>query len=260
MIIRTMRKIQPGGYSYTASAYDQVQFIAIMRGALHVTPARGNCTLSQAIDVRPGHYVLLRHQSGFRLSCAGRTGYIGLGIVGLGEGLEHFRGMPVSGWLSGTLLVLVKAAWQHIQAPLPESAHVLRGLGEAILWEAQAQCRGENRTAAHDWAVAARAAIDINLGSGLPLRQVLQGIPVGYRHLYRCFHARYGKSPKHYQEEQRLAEAGQLLVDTDEAITTIGLELGFASSQHFATRFRHYFGQSPSRYRRAGRMVADRYS
>jgi AraC-like DNA-binding protein len=50
----------------------------------------------------------------------------------------------------------------------------------------------------------------------------------------------------------KLAEARKLLVETSLPVSTIAAELGFPSSQHFATRFRKLTGQSPSALRRAG--------
>ena len=53
----------------------------------------------------------------------------------------------------------------------------------------------------------------------------------------------------------RIERARLLLAETDMPITMIAADLGYSSSQHFATSFRRDTGTTPSRYRR---QVTDR--
>lgn len=48
----------------------------------------------------------------------------------------------------------------------------------------------------------------------------------------------------------RIRRAEDLLKDRTRSITDIAAELGFASSQHFATRFRQETGKTPRDWRR----------
>jgi AraC-like DNA-binding protein len=44
-----------------------------------------------------------------------------------------------------------------------------------------------------------------------------------------------------------------MLLDSDAPVTTIALEVGCATPQHFAALFRRFYGVSPSAWRRAQR-------
>ena len=50
----------------------------------------------------------------------------------------------------------------------------------------------------------------------------------------------------------RIDEARRLLTETRMDITSIAIELGFSSSQHFASRFKNLTGRTPSDYRCEG--------
>jgi AraC family L-rhamnose operon regulatory protein RhaS len=58
-----------------------------------------------------------------------------------------------------------------------------------------------------------------------------------------------GLSPKRWLESQRLAEARRRLRETSASVTAIAIDLGFSSSQYFATCFRRDSGLSPSQWR-----------
>jgi AraC-like DNA-binding protein/quercetin dioxygenase-like cupin family protein len=64
------------------------------------------------------------------------------------------------------------------------------------------------------------------------------------------FKAETGFSPHEYMLDRRVAEARRRLQETGDDITRIALDLGFASSQYFATVFRRLVGMSPGEYRR----------
>jgi len=74
------------------------------------------------------------------------------------------------------------------------------------------------------------------------------------------FHARFlaevGEPPADWLRRRRIERAKIRLATTDQAITTIALDLGFPSSQHFATVFKRYVGLTPGRYRVTVRAAA----
>jgi AraC family transcriptional regulator, L-rhamnose operon regulatory protein RhaS len=73
------------------------------------------------------------------------------------------------------------------------------------------------------------------------------------------FHARFiseiGEPPAEWMRRQRLERAKRLLVDTNTPITTLALNLGYPSSQYFATVFRRYTGLTPGAYRLRSRTA-----
>jgi AraC-like DNA-binding protein len=50
--------------------------------------------------------------------------------------------------------------------------------------------------------------------------------------------------------ERLLRRAAEQLAQTDAPVTAIAFDLGFSSTQHFATSFRKQYGLSPTQFRR----------
>lgn len=73
---------------------------------------------------------------------------------------------------------------------------------------------------------------------------------VSVSHFYRIFRDYTGLSPRDYLVHQRMTEACRRLETTNDPITKISFDLGYATSQHFATAFRRIMGQSPSQWRK----------
>lgn len=63
------------------------------------------------------------------------------------------------------------------------------------------------------------------------------------------FKAETGYSPHEYILNHRIKEARRRLAETSDEITRIAVDLGFASSQYFATVFRRRVGLTPGNYR-----------
>jgi AraC-like DNA-binding protein len=59
-------------------------------------------------------------------------------------------------------------------------------------------------------------------------------------------------SPAEYRTRKRVHVAKKLLRESNMPITTISHDLGFASSQYFATVFKNYTGMKPKEYRHSG--------
>ncbi len=60
----------------------------------------------------------------------------------------------------------------------------------------------------------------------------------------------YGYSPFDYLIYLRINEAVRLLKETSASVTSIALDTGFYSSQHFSNSFKKIFGETPSKYRK----------
>jgi AraC-like DNA-binding protein len=69
------------------------------------------------------------------------------------------------------------------------------------------------------------------------------------------FHERFleelGLTPSEYISWARVLRAKELLSETSSTVSNIGLDLGFSSSQYFATVFKKFVGMSPLKYRAA---------
>ncbi len=102
-----------------------------------------------------------------------------------------------------------------------------------------------------DWRI--RRAIEVmesDIGKDFGLAQLAEAADLSVSHFIRLFRTATGSSPHAYITRRRLERALARLAAPEASITEIALDLGFASSQHFATVFRGRFGVSPSQYRR----------
>ena len=82
------------------------------------------------------------------------------------------------------------------------------------------------------------------------LHERLANIPVSYAHLSRSFRAKNGMTLKHFLLQEKVKQAQVMLSSPKMRITDIAYELGFSSSQHFATCFRNFTRVTPSAWRR----------
>jgi len=75
---------------------------------------------------------------------------------------------------------------------------------------------------------------------------------VSLSHFKRIFKAEIGLSPRQFLLQQKIEAAKRLLAESNVPVTHIALDLGFVSSQYFATVFRRITGITPSAYRLRG--------
>lgn len=79
-------------------------------------------------------------------------------------------------------------------------------------------------------------------------------LSVGY--FYELFVREVGVTPGQYHQHQRVNAAKRELIYTDTPITALAMELGFSSSQYFATTFKKVVGLTPGEYRTLRENVA----
>jgi AraC-like DNA-binding protein len=99
-----------------------------------------------------------------------------------------------------------------------------------------------------------RAELDARL-SGISLARTARALGVSSRTLQR----RLAESGTTFAAEvaaARLRAAERLLIDSDAPLTSIALDVGFSSLQHFSAMFRRHAGASPSSWRRRRRGTA----
>lgn len=99
----------------------------------------------------------------------------------------------------------------------------------------------------------AMRSIDESLHRPLSVPELSQRLGWSPSHVQHRFREEVGVPPAEWQLRRRIGEACRRLERTDETITSIGAELGFASSQYFATAFRRVMGLSPTAFRAAAR-------
>lgn len=82
------------------------------------------------------------------------------------------------------------------------------------------------------------------------IEDLAQQIFLSNSQFMRKFKQYMGVSPYDYIIQEKIQTAKNLMKSTDLTITYIASELGFSSSQHFATVFKKYTGKTPSMYRK----------
>ncbi len=99
----------------------------------------------------------------------------------------------------------------------------------------------------------AKALLDAGSDEAWSLPALALRAGISPSHLGALFRAHLGVPPHRYQLGLRIARAQHMLQHTDAPITDIALELGFASSQHFARAFRAATGTTARHARRVAR-------
>lgn len=245
------RKAQPPRYRFATRDYEHFQVIFVRTGVLHYSDARGRVALG------PGGVALLREGSVFELWTEA-DGYQGVYFAAIGDPNPLLRGDSFGLKAPADVRTLAGCMEREFAAPGPEAQALLGHLGWAMAWlVVRAATRRMAPQAAADpsraWAESVRQALDASVYTGQHPREVLAGLPLSYRQLARHFQKAQRISPKRYQLQARMEEARRLLRFTRRPVTEIAYELGFSSSQHFATQFRSMTGVSPLAYRRRRR-------
>jgi AraC-like DNA-binding protein/mannose-6-phosphate isomerase-like protein (cupin superfamily) len=80
-------------------------------------------------------------------------------------------------------------------------------------------------------------------------RELAAKVGVSESHFYRLFQELHGQSPANYIDRLRMNRACGLLRQPGASVTGVALDLGFKTSQHFATVFKKYIGVSPTQWR-----------
>jgi AraC-like DNA-binding protein len=248
--VEAVPKSQPPGYRNTVRGYEQFYLILVLEGVLYF------CDDRDTVAIRPGQMVALRPGSSFALHTESH-GYSGVAV--------EVR-PPLRNGRTGRSLVIERSErihtlgeWLQDELSLPRTgstdvvSHLAGLLVELSVREGGDRPPGEPRLARSAyWARRVHEAIENSIYTARSVREVLESFPVSYRQLSRFLVAEYGASPKEVQLAARMREARRLLEETSWSVTTIALELGFSSTQHFSAVFAAREGRSPGRWR-AGR-------
>ncbi|GDY14022.1 hypothetical protein LBMAG53_29000 [Planctomycetota bacterium] len=104
----------------------------------------------------------------------------------------------------------------------------------------------------HPAVAAAQARMEARLDQAWTVVELAAGSGVSPGHLNALFQRHAGEPPRRWLLHRRIARAQTLLSESDLPVTDIALELGFASSQHFAHAFRRIAGCSARTWRSRG--------
>jgi AraC-like DNA-binding protein len=154
------------------------------------------------------------------------------------------RSFPGKETLSRTLGQILKS---NADVRNPLRATDLRNLLLRFLLDVVASARRAHQPL-HSWQI--RAALDYIEARAtgdepLPLGQLAQQVKLSLPRLKSKFKQELGFSPADYILRRKIERAAHLLSETRRPILDIALELGFPSSQYFATVFKRYTLHSP---------------
>ena len=97
--------------------------------------------------------------------------------------------------------------------------------------------------------------IDENFSQDITLEQVSEISGISVQHFCRCFKDTMGMRFIEYLSKRRIAEAKQLLLNTENSISDIALKVGYHGVTYFGMVFRKYEGISPSEFRKTNGLL-----
>lgn len=89
----------------------------------------------------------------------------------------------------------------------------------------------------------------------IAIEDLCQAVDLKRSRVFQLFDQYAGQSPISYINTRRIERAKKSLIETEMQITDIALELGYSSSQHFATAFKRITGLSPREFRRSATQI-----
>lgn len=239
----------PPGYKFQTTDYPQGQIIHVLAGRLFLQEG----TVVRKLE--PGWTIILFPHTVFQLYCRD-IGYIGMGIAyPSGQAALDEQGRTAVIPADNRLSDLFKMVSDEVQSggnrnDLTISA--TRFLEAAVYTRALPLLQREP-PAMGNLLERARDMIERSTHEKFNLRERLATTPVSYAHLSRSFRARNGITLKHFLLQEKIKQAQAMLADPKARMIDIAYELGFSSSQHFATCFRSFCKTTPSAWRRAMR-------
>ena len=235
------RKSQPEGYLAEFSDYSQSYIIVVTTGSLQVDHG------DVRNIVRPGCGVILPRGADFILSTPTQP-YRGH-FVEYQPGTVEFPLRVVLLGKDRSLRRAVDDIEAEYRAEGPGSVlaecYAILGMRCLRLAQGQAGANGDGSELCLDIERLLRA----HLFTADHLDTILNGLPCSRRHAARVYKAQRGHTIKAAQTAMKLQAAQELLTQTDLSVTAIAMELGFPSSQHFATMMRRALGCTPSEVR-----------
>ncbi len=101
----------------------------------------------------------------------------------------------------------------------------------------------------HEAVLALTGAIEAEPARRWANKELAAKAGVSESHFYRLFQDLHGQSPANYIDRLRMNRACELLRQPGANVTNVAMDLGYKTSQHFATVFKKYIGVSPTQWR-----------
>jgi AraC family transcriptional regulator len=103
------------------------------------------------------------------------------------------------------------------------------------------------------WLSRVREIVHAKFLQRLSAAEVASEVGVHPAHLARVFRSQYRLSMGAYVRTLRLEWAARRLTESDDPLSDVGLDAGFADQSHFTRAFRRHAGITPSRFRKVTR-------
>ncbi len=163
---------------------------------------------------------------------------------------------------SATILHALRRMHLAHQAPTPRGRIDARAaLHEILITLLDDHDRATGSQAPGGRSEAVRQAMrwmDAHLTEPFHISKVAGVVGLGISRFHEKFVAEVGFAPGEYRTRRRVALARQRLAHTQQPVTRIGLDVGFSSSQYFATVFKRIVGLTPAAYRATHKVSDDR--
>lgn len=111
------------------------------------------------------------------------------------------------------------------------------------------QIGDQQKPASERHALEIKAYIDANYHKKLTMEDVAKKFFLSRAYIRNIFVRHFGLSTKQYLQQVRMKRAGELLTETNLAISIIARSIGYEDSLLFSKLFSAYFGMSPTSYR-----------
>ena len=140
-------------------------------------------------------------------------------------------------------------------APFDDSHHLLQAASSIVYYASQSIAASWTSSRSISPIIqASLAVIDQNHQRWLSVGQVADEIHLSESAFRNLFRQEVGMPPAEYMIRQKVELAKGLLRKPGSTITNVAHDLGFSSSQYFATVFRRFTDQSPSEFVKAGHI------
>lgn len=211
----------------STQAYRPHTLVAKPAGEAHANHFRDSAARCLLIEVSADHAELIRSCSTlFDTPCSMPAGHIAaIGLRILDELRNHDTLAPFA--LESLLLDFVVSATRRRTCVLPESAPA--------------------------WMRRVLALIHDSRPGSITVSLLAAEANVHPAHLSRAFRKHLRITPGEYARRVQLDKAVQLLLQSQESLSTIALQAGFFDQSHFTRAIKRTTGMSPGRLRRAAR-------
>ncbi|MEM7693856.1 MAG: AraC family transcriptional regulator [Pseudomonadota bacterium] len=145
----------------------------------------------------------------------------------------------------------------HMGADFPEQLYMLVGEAFETSWSVAATERVLTWPRIGDYRIRnAMRLMNERVTDTCVLDRIARDAGLSRPHFYKLFRQNVGLTPNMYLNTLRLERSIERLTQSDDPVTSIGLDLGFASQASFTRFFSNNIGIAPSDYRRASVVAA----